>query len=186
MTIDEKITKNLKSYTERVEGIRADWTMSDAAKAHQITKEYEKARSHYSELREEKIAGIKANLKDRRKSVFSAPTMFGSDKALQIMAYRDALDRVSRVTDRHQLSDLLARAEVTGDHPLARAVLWRGYELQDEAIVGSYLEKYPDERQGWDSFMGAAEEFNEVEALGVPGEPERPQETSRGYVAERA
>jgi hypothetical protein len=64
--------------------------------------------------------------------------------------------------------------------------LWRGYELQNERLVGSYLEKYPDECPKWDAFMDAAQEHNTLETLGVSGatgvpEPDRPREL--GYTA---
>jgi hypothetical protein len=104
------------------------------------------------------------------------------------MAYRDALDRASRTTNQCTLSEMLARAEMLGDASLAKAVLWRGYELQNENLVRSYLEKYPDEAPKWGAFMAAAEEHNTLEALGISAatgvpEPERPQELERGGVA---
>jgi hypothetical protein len=46
---------------------------------------------------------------------------------------------------------------------LARAVLVRGYELENAPLVGKYLEAYPDHRQRWDGFMEAAKVFNAVE-----------------------
>ena len=75
---------------------------------------------------------------------------------------------------------------MTGDHALARAVLYRGYELQSEHLVGSYLERYPDERPAWDAFMEAAQEHNTLETLGISGatgmpEPQRPQELGRQF-----
>ena len=81
---------------------------------------------------------------------------------------------------------MLARAEITGDESLARALLYRGYELQNENLVGGYLEKYPDERPKWDAFMDAAEEHNTLEMFGVSGvagvaEPDKPQELGRQF-----
>jgi hypothetical protein len=81
-----------------------------------------------------------------------------------------------------------ARAEIVGDAPLAKAVLWRAYELQNENLVRSYIEKYPDQAPKWDAFMDAAEEHNTLEALGISAatgvpEPERPQALGRGGVA---
>ena len=76
---------------------------------------------------------------------------------------------------------MLNQAEITGDHALARAILYRGYELDNPGLVGSYFEKYPDELPVWDEFMGAAQKANDLEALGISGAagvagPERPQE----------
>jgi hypothetical protein len=76
---------------------------------------------------------------------------------------------------------MLARAEIVGDTPLARAVLYRGYELQSEGLVQSYFDKYPEELPAWERFMDSAQEHNILENLGISGavgvpEPERPQE----------
>jgi hypothetical protein len=46
-----------------------------------------------------------------------------------LLAYREGLDRATRTRDPRELSDMLARAEIPGDAPLAEAVQWRGYEL---------------------------------------------------------
>jgi hypothetical protein len=79
---------------------------------------------------------------------------------------------------------MLARAEMVGDAPPVRAVLYRGYELQSEALLGCYLEKYPEEQQTWETFMEAAEEHNTLETLGTSAltgvaEPESLQELGR-------
>jgi hypothetical protein len=115
----------------------------------------------------------------------------GKDAALDLLSYRDALDRASGLRDPRELSDLLARAEITGDHALARAVLYRAYELHNEGLVHSYFEKYPDELPAWDEFAGAAEEHNRLETLGISGaagvpEPERPWELGHAPVGSAA
>jgi hypothetical protein len=187
-TTTDEMERNAQKYRERLEEIRSDWTRSEEAKRQEIQAAYEDARSTYTKLAEEHRTGIRERLRESRKAALSAPAIPGSDKALQLMAYRDALDRTSRTTDTRTLSDMLARAEIVGDMPLARAVLYRGYELQNEHLVGSYLEKYPDERPKWDAFMGAAQEHNTLETLGISAvagvpEPERPREL--GYAATR-
>ena len=97
------------------------------------------------------------------------------------MAYRDALDRASRTTDTRSLSEMLARAEIVGDTLLARAVLYRGYELQSEGLVQSYFDKFPEDFSAWERFMDSAQEHNALGNLGISGavgvpEPELPQE----------
>ena len=100
-----------------------------------------------------------------------------------MLVYRDALDRASSTTDQRTLSDMLSRAEITGDIPLAKAVLWRGYELQNQSLVHGYFKTYLDDLPAWEEFTEAATEFNTLEALGVSGaagipEPDRPRELS--------
>jgi hypothetical protein len=179
-TITEKMQRNAQKYRERVEEIRRDWTRSDEAKRQDLEAAYSEARSAHKSLEDQYRAEVRGRLRDSRKAAFSPPKI-GKDAALDMLAYRDALDRVSQLRDPRELSELLSRAEITGDHALARAILYRGYELESEGLVGSYFEKYPDELPAWDEFMGAAQEHNSLEALGISmaagvPEPERPQE----------
>lgn len=59
------------------------------------------------------------------------------------------------------------RARMTGDAALAKAVLFRGYELENPGLVGAYFEKCPDELPVWEAFMEVAEAHNTLETLGV-------------------
>ncbi len=184
MNITEKMQRNAQKYRERIEEIRRDWTRSEEAKRQDLEAAFAEARSTYSQLADEFRAEVRGRVETTRKAAFAPPKIAGSDKALELMAYRDALDAVARMDKSADLADLLERAEITGDAPLARAVLYRGYELQSEALLGSYLEKYPEEQQTWETFMEAAEEHNTLETLGTSAltgvaEPESPQELGR-------
>jgi hypothetical protein len=184
--VTEKMRKNAETYRERVEEIRRDWTRSDEAKRQDLAAAYAEASSAHKTLEDEYRTGVRDRLRNARKKAFAPPVIPGSDKALVALAYRDALDRASRFREPRQLSDLLARAEITGDHALARAVLYRGFELENEGLVHSYFENYPDELQSWDAFMAAAAEHNRLETLGISGaegvpETERPREVDRQF-----
>jgi hypothetical protein len=184
-TITEKMQRNAKKYRERIEGIRRNWTLSDEAKRQDLEAAYSEAKSAHARLADEYRASVREGLQTTRKAAFSAPKV-GKDPAFDMLVYRDALERASHTTDQRTLSDMLERAEVTGDAPLARAVLYRGYELQSEGLVHSYFEKHPDELPTWEAFTEAAEQHNTLEALGITGaagvpEPERPQELGRQF-----
>jgi hypothetical protein len=184
MNAMDKLSENYSKYRERVEALRADYRLSEEARREELAELYQKARSAHEELAREYRSGIREDLKKSRKAVFAAPKV-GKDGALNMLAYRDALDRTGRTTDPRELSEMLARAEVTGDHALAKACLYRGFNLPGEAakvsIVQSYFAKYPDERGAWEAFMGAAEAHNELEAMGVSvPAPEEPRELGRG------
>jgi hypothetical protein len=184
----EKLRQSYADYQRKVEEIRQDWILSDAAKRVELEKVYGEARAAYEELVEEFRAGVRERLRETRKTVFSAPKL-GKDDAFNMLAYRDALDRTSKMNDPHELSETLARAEITGDRALVRACLYRGYSLPGEAaktaIVQSYFAKYPDELPAWDSFMEAATISNKLETVGISMsigvlEPERPRELGFG------
>ena len=143
MNTTEKMERNARKYRERLEEIRRDWTRSEEAKRQDLEAAYSEARGTHAHLEDEFRSEVRERLEASRKAAFAAPKV-GKDAALDMFVYRDALARVSDTTDQRKLSEMLDRAEMTGDHTLARAVLYRGYELQSERLVGSYLERYPD------------------------------------------
>jgi hypothetical protein len=176
MKSTDKMSENLKKYRDRVERVHSDWTMSEEAKRQDLTAAYTEARTTHDLLADEYRGGVKERPEKTRSAAFSAPKV-GKDPALDVLVYRDALDRVSKTLDQRELTDTLARARMTGDAALAKAVLYRGYELQNANLVGAYLESYPEHRAVWDEFMEAAEAHNELEVMGVSvPEPEEPQE----------
>jgi hypothetical protein len=121
-TTIEKMQRNARNYRERIEEIRRDWTRSAEAKRQDLEAAYSEARSTYAQLAEEYRTSIQERLQKTRKVAFSAPKV-SKDEALDMLIYRDALDRASKTTDQRTLSDMRARAEITGDTPLAKAVL---------------------------------------------------------------
>jgi hypothetical protein len=185
-TTTDKMRRSAERFRRRVDEIRRDWTRSDEAKRQDLEAAFAEARSTHSQLADEVRAEVRGRVETARKAAFAPPKIAGSEKAMELLAYRSALDAVTRIDKSTDLANLLERAEITGDTPLARACLYRGYELQSEALVGSYLEKYPDELPVWEKFMGAAQELNTLETLGITAaagvpEPERPQELGRAF-----
>lgn len=187
MRTTDKMSENLKRYRADLKEIRSDWTRSEEAKRQDLRVAYTEARTTHDRLADEYRKGVEERLEKTRSAAFSAPKV-GKDPALDVLVYRDALDRVSKSRDPRELTDTLARARTTGDAALAKACLFRGYELENAGLVGAYFEKHPDELPAWEEFMGAAEEHNALEttgisaSVGVPA-PEAPAELSGSGVA---
>jgi hypothetical protein len=177
--LDEKISENLKRYREKVEEIRSDGDLSEEAKRRYLSEAYQKARVRYEELAAERRQEVRQRVEKTRAEAFRAAALPGADKANVLSSYRDALYRLDGETDPKMLSFMLERAHETGDTIMAKAVLRRGYELQSEHLVTDYLSRYPSEGDKWAQFVEAATESNDVEAYGVPGQPERPPELER-------
>ncbi len=183
MTITEKLQKNHADFSRKVEEVRGDWTRSEDAKRRDLQAAYEEARTTHDRLADEYRKSIDERLEKTRSAAFSVPKV-GKDRALDVLVYRDALDRVSKTREPRELSDTLTRAQMTGDAALAKAVLFRGYELQNPGLVGSYFESHPDELPRWEEFMRAAEEHNQVTEMGVSvPPPEAPSEAQLGTQA---
>ena len=125
VTTPEKMKQNFERYKQRAAEIRADQMLSDEAKHLELGELYSKARSTYDQLTDKYRSGIRERLQETRKTAFAVPKIAGADKAMELLAYRSALDSVAKTKDTRELSELLARAEITGDKPLARAVLYR-------------------------------------------------------------
>jgi hypothetical protein len=188
MSIDGQILGNLERYNEeraRIRNMRVplgelgvEVDISPDAKRRYLAELYKKARATYEQLAAKKRAEVVANLEERRISAFR-PKVPGADPASLQMSMRDALDRLDGVTDARALNEQLTRAHEMGDTVMAKACLVRGValgELGGQSVVDTYLQKFPNEREAYMNYVGAAEEFNKVEKFGVTGTPDEPPE----------
>jgi hypothetical protein len=200
VSIDEQILGNLARYNEERGRIRnmkvplselgVEVDISPDAKRRYLAELYKKARATYEQLAAKKRAEVVANLEGSRIATFR-PKVPGADPASLQMSMRDALDRLDGITDARALNDQLARAHQMGDTVMAKAILVRGVALGDlggQSVVDTYLEKFPNEREAYMNYVGAAEEFNRVEKFGVTGTPDEPPELggAEGRAALRA
>lgn len=75
-------------------------------------------------------------------------TLFGSgskaDDASAVISRRDAGDRAAQLDDEEAARRLLARAERTGDEPLARAIAERAFERRWVNVTNEFLERRPE------------------------------------------
>lgn len=163
MNIQEQMEKNNRRYRQRVETIREDPDLNEHARQRYLKEAHQEARTKHAELFAEQRMEVVARLEKKRKAALGPPEIFKADKASLAMSYRDALDRVSGVDTPDRLQEVLKRAELTGDRVLAKAALYRGYELESEEVVAGYLDAYPDDRRAWDEFMEVAAEHNAME-----------------------
>jgi hypothetical protein len=188
MTVDEQILGNLERYNEERSRIRnmrvplsemsVEVDISPDAKRRYLAELYRKAKATYDKLANQKRQEVVRNLEERRVAVFR-PKVVGADPASLQMSMRDALDRLDGISDARELNERLARAHEMGDTVMAKAVLVRGVALGDlggQSVVDTYLQKFPNEREAYMNYIGAAEEFNKVEKFGVTGTPDEPPE----------
>lgn len=178
--LDQRIEKNKADFDRIVEAVREDPDLNDQAKRREIGEAYERASRTHNELHGQKQALVQQRLDEARKKAFAPPYVPGADKAQAMTSYRDAIARTSGTRDVKELEVVLDQANLTGDEVLAKAVLYRSYQLQSELLIGRFLEGRPEARQTWDQFMSAAEEHNAFEAerkpFGGARGPERPEE----------
>jgi hypothetical protein len=103
VTITEKLQNNHASFSCRPQEIRADWTLSDAAKRQELEGLYTEARSTHEQLTRQYRKDLSERLQKTRSEAFATPRV-GKDPALDVLVYRDALDRISKTRDTRELT----------------------------------------------------------------------------------
>lgn len=177
---DALIRENRQKYEIAVEAINTNEDWNEQAKQRMIEELYQAARGEHSKLAQKVQADAWAGVERARSEAFAAPRVSNADPALVAMSYRQALAQVKETIEPRVLEETLEQATLVGDEVLAKAVLVRGYQLEHEGLVGSYLRGRPEERKRYDKFTAAAEEYNDLEAktwlFGQPGTPAPPEE----------
>jgi hypothetical protein len=166
MDIAEQIKKNRESFEREAKWIREDTDLTAEAKARRIRPIFEEAKRTESQLRAQRRADLAARVNAAEREVFKAPPMFSSDPALVQMNYRHALESVASVTDARDLSEMLDRANLTGDKTLAKAVGWRANELQAEGVVQKWVGSDPEVAEKFGSWVEAYDELGRVNSVG--------------------
>lgn len=167
--MNEAMKKNLENYRTALERIRANGDLHADARRRLVGEVYGEASRTHERLVGEDRARVGKAYDGAGRSVFGAPVPYGADgaeRAAVQASYRDALFRVSEVgaEDADQLHRLQSMAAATGDKLLQRAVLYRGYELENPSVVEAVASSDPEIGRAWESFMDAAEELNAAEA----------------------
>lgn len=167
--MNEAIRQNNERYRATLGRIRSDRDLSDEARRRLMGEAYGEASANRARLVEEDRRRIGAAYDDAARSVFGPPMprgTAGAERAAVQASYRDALFRVSEVGvgDVERLRKIQDMAAATGDKLLQRAVLYRGYELEDRGVVEAVTTADPDIGRAWGSFMDAAEEVNRAES----------------------
>jgi hypothetical protein len=98
VTITEKLQNNHASFSRRAQEIRADWTLSDAAKRQELESLYTEARSTHEQLTSQYRQDLSERLQKTRSETFTTPRI-GKDPALDVLVYRDPLDRISKTRE---------------------------------------------------------------------------------------
>jgi hypothetical protein len=187
-TIQEQLLENRHTYARTIEALREDWTISEEHRNQQMAEAFSTASSSHADLIRQYRTGLEEDYAKAERKMFSAPAL-GGERALDILAYRDALDRTAKTAaeDAAELRRMAEDAMLVGDSSLAHACLLRGWRHPQEAVaqglVDAYFDHHPDEAGLWSHLMGTAELLNHLNAVGpelavgVPA-PEEPQEIS--------
>ncbi|SCX37977.1 hypothetical protein SAMN03159343_0256 [Klenkia marina] len=145
---DREIAAGIRARAaEAFDRIRADRNLSDEGKRANLLSVHQAAskqlRAEHDRIRE-RDTKHKADLERRLFGL--TPHALGAD----VISYRDALDRASRIQNADQANELLSMARGSGDKVLERAVFAHAYEMAGPSaapwneLVTAYLQARPD------------------------------------------
>jgi hypothetical protein len=179
MSQPQSVEELQRAYDRRVRSILEDQTLAEKYKQELAEKVYNESRDQILQEVQRQKEELELTLRARRRVAFEAPRV-ARDRGLDILAYREALDRVKAVGTPAELEEILQSAELTGDEYLSVAVLVKAYELQSSRLVGKVLEFRPELQEAYESYLDAAEalnHFNKGQGLfGSGGRIRPPQE----------
>ncbi len=131
----------------RISAIRTDGNLSEQGKREAMAAVYTPLKHQLQAIRD----GIAE--RDQKHKVEFERKLFGlpaNALSVDVIGYRDALDRAARLESYEQAAALLARVESSGDTGLGRAIFARAYESGGPGntgwnrIVEEYLHRYPE------------------------------------------
>lgn len=112
------------TFEGHAERARNDRTLSKVGRAQKVAAAWRQAQTSMDGLRSNFQSDATLTAADVRQQVFGAKAVTGADA----VSMRDAYDRASQVQSPADAGALLARAEMTGDTHLARAVAATAYD----------------------------------------------------------
>lgn len=125
-------------HARRVEQIRGNRDLTEAARARQLTETYRTTKARMDDLRKTEQQRLAKRQAELERHVFSAGShTVWMDRGAEAIAARDAADRADRLSKPAEALEVLRRATATGDNQLAGAVGRRAFELARQSMGGS-------------------------------------------------
>lgn len=137
------------SYAQTHAEVTADPHLSDAGKQDYLAPLHEDLTAQIRALHAEEKNLVKTKRETLERSLFGISTITASNPA-QIVSYRDAQDRASRLTDRDDAKQAYTAAIRSDDTTLASAILAKALELGWRSIRDDYLTRNPSARRDLD------------------------------------
>ncbi len=161
-----EIMENQQRFDAKAKRIREDGDLSREAKRRLLGEAFAVARDTHERLVREHREQSEKKIADARKTVMGIKypkMMLESDREIGRMSYRDAFDRAERAATKLRkeptaMTDLLERAEMSGDPLLANAVFHVAARRGLHDVAESYLRSRPSEAESWRKLADAKAE----------------------------
>lgn len=136
-------------YNEDVAKIRSRHELTPVAKAARIAAAYKILNARMGEAQTAAKEAQQVEHAKNERIAFGIDDLAVSpgDKAAVVMAHRDALDKVSTITDPREAAALVARARTSGDETLVRALV---FQAHSQFVASSF------QSEDWHDVLGDA------------------------------
>lgn len=172
--MSDPILANKEKFNCKVEQIRSHPDYSAEAKRRYLGEAYTEAKATHDRLVTEHKAEQERTIKDLERKVFEVNfplSVSTQEKEMLRLSYRDAFDRAERVASAHQvgedrqraLTELLERAERTGDGQQADAIYHLARERGMWGVADAYLTTRPKAKERWEKYRSARQEAESLE-----------------------
>jgi hypothetical protein len=149
MEATEQAQRIQSRYSENLDGIRTDKSLSDEGKKQAIATEYEATQKQLKSLREEADRAATTRRHDLQRRAFG---IVGNTDPQTAISYRDAQDRAAGIEPRDESAalSLMHRASLSGDTILAKAIAARATDNGWGEVLQAYAEMDPAAAQAID------------------------------------
>ncbi|AWZ25664.1 hypothetical protein CEJ39_17160 [Rhodococcus pyridinivorans] len=137
----------IDTYQSRLEDIRTDRNLSDEGKSAKITALFDQSKAKIDGYRDKYI-----NARRKRRDALQRE-LFGRATDSNVLAYRDAHDRVARLAalsttqSAQALAEahtMLRQAEISGDELLVKAIAATAYAEGWDSVLNAYITNHPE------------------------------------------
>lgn len=137
-TEQQRAARVIAEHAKRADAIRADRRLTPEGKRSKLAQAYLKAKAEVDSLRAQETERTSTRRAELQRSLFGA----SSDPA-SVVAYRDAMDRVSKLNKVDEAHAALQRAEMTGDSIMARAIALHAADRGWAPVLQAYTQGDP-------------------------------------------
>lgn len=141
-TVDQQIESIRGKYARQIEGIRTEAGRTDEWRRQQLARIYRTIRDEAQAVVDASKADAERQRRINEGKVFGLVGIAGEPASLAI-SRRDAGDRAANLETESEALALLARAERSGDEPLARAIVERATDAGWVNVANAFLGQRP-------------------------------------------
>lgn len=146
MSTQQDTAQELRTtYDAQVAQINGSTTLTLAGQKIALAKLYVPLKDKLNELRDQQYGNAKTRVEALEKQVFGLPA---NASTTDTVSYRDALDRVTALDAADSgtpaaLARMYETAKVSSDQILAKAIVFRAFDLNDSDLLNTYIADNP-------------------------------------------